>query len=136
VCLPGGMVSVGDDKSIIETSLREMAEEIGVGGDNKIGGEGDVVGAEVNADSNKVVVLGVLRCNWGEVAQITGIAVTPVVCYIGDIGDVGNHNVRLRLNPDEVAECFSVPLESFLDREQWIYKEHSVQHQFLLEGRI
>lgn len=124
VCLPGGMVSVGDDKSIIETSLREMAEEIGVGGDfngngakngnvaSTLDATGDV---DVDAESNKVVVLGVLRCNWGEVAQITGIAVTPVVCYIGDIGE---GNVQLRLNPDEVAECFSVPLEHFLDREQ------------------
>ena len=48
VCLPGGMVSEGDDKSIVQTCLREMEEEIGIG-------------------HNTTAVLGVLRCNWGEV---------------------------------------------------------------------
>lgn len=42
------MVSVGGDRSIVQTCLREMEEEIGIG-------------------HNAVTVLGVLRCNWGEV---------------------------------------------------------------------
>lgn len=48
VCLPGGMVSGGADKSIVDTCIREMEEEIGIG-------------------HNAATVLGVLRCNWGEV---------------------------------------------------------------------
>ncbi len=48
MCLPGGMVSEGGDRSIVQTCLREMEEEIGIG-------------------HNAVTVLGVLRCNWGEV---------------------------------------------------------------------
>lgn len=48
VCLPGGMVSEGGDRSIVQTCLREMEEEIGIGHD-------------------ATTVLGVLRCNWGEV---------------------------------------------------------------------
>lgn len=48
VCLPGGMVSEGGDKSIVQTCLREMEEEIGI-------------------EPSTATVLGVLRCNWGEV---------------------------------------------------------------------
>ena len=62
VCLPGGMVSQGDDKSIVQTCLREMEEEIGV-------------------DPSSVNVLGVLRCNWGEVHHLVGVAVTEKSQY-------------------------------------------------------
>ena len=91
VCLPGGMVSEGDDKSIVQTCLREMEEEIGIA-------------------QNAANVLGVLRCNWGEVHHLVGVAVTPVVCFVGEIG-----KTQLSPNPDEVTECFTVPLKSFLD---------------------
>eukprot|EP00578_Thalassiosira_sp_NH16_P020147 CAMPEP_0181084476 /NCGR_PEP_ID=MMETSP1071-20121207/4716_1 /TAXON_ID=35127 /ORGANISM="Thalassiosira sp., Strain NH16" /LENGTH=428 /DNA_ID=CAMNT_0023166213 /DNA_START=272 /DNA_END=1558 /DNA_ORIENTATION=+ len=100
VCLPGGMVSEGDDKSIVQTCLREMEEEIGIG-------------------HNTTAVLGVLRCNWGEVHHLVGVAVTPVVCFLGEIGES-----ELNPNPSEVAECFTVPLESFLDRNRWVHKKH------------
>ena len=50
MCLPGGMVSEGGDRSIVQTCLREMEEEIGIG-------------------HNAATVLGVLRCNWGEVSM-------------------------------------------------------------------
>lgn len=46
------------------------------------------------------------------------MAVTPVVCFIGEVG-----NVDLRPNPDEVAECFTVPISSILVSDQWIQKE-------------
>ena len=95
VCLPGGMVSTRIDQSIASTCLREMEEEIkGISMDD-------------------VVVLGILRCNWGEVTQLTGIAVTPLVCFIGEIGDV-----QLKPNPDEVSECFTVPLSLILERDR------------------
>lgn len=100
VCLPGGMVSEGGDKSIVQTCLREMEEEIGIG-------------------HNAANVLGVLRCNWGEVHHLVGVAVTPVVCFLGEIGES-----QLNPNPSEVAEVFTVPLESFLDRGRWVHKKH------------
>jgi 8-oxo-dGTP pyrophosphatase MutT (NUDIX family) len=68
VCLPGGMVSIGDDKSIVVTCLREMEEEIGL-------------------KQNNTTVLGILRCNWGEISRLTGVAVTPVVGFVGELGD-------------------------------------------------
>ena len=108
VCLPGGMVSMGDDKSIIQTCLREMEEEIGVGNDYS-----NNLDKSDRPNRHKVVVLGILRCNWGEVAQITGVAVTPVVCFIGDIDET----VHLSPNPDEVAECFTVPLKHILNND-------------------
>ena len=89
------MVCDTNDQSIALTCLREMEEEI----------EG--------IDMNNVVVLGILRCHWGEVAQLTGVAVTPLVCYIGEIGDA-----HLKPNADEVSECFTVPLSIFLQRDR------------------
>lgn len=99
VCLPGGMVSTSSDKSIVSTCLREMHEEIW------------------GINDHDVVTLGVLRCNWGEVHHLVGVAVTPVVCFIGEIGDKD-----LRPSPDEVAECFTVPLSLFLDSERWVHR--------------
>jgi len=100
VCLPGGMVSQRADASIVQTCLREMEEEIGIG-------------------HEEARVLGVLRCNWGEVHHLVGVAVTPVVCFLGELGES-----QLNPNPDEVSECFTVPLKSFLDRERWVHKKH------------
>ncbi len=100
VCLPGGMVSSANDRTIVATCLREMSEEI----------EG--------IEKRQISVLGVLRCNWGEVHHLVGVAVTPVVCFIGDIT-----SANLRPNPDEVAECFTVPLDLFLDNERWVHKQ-------------
>jgi len=99
VCLPGGMVSIGDDKSIVVTCLREMEEEIGL-------------------PQHSVTVLGTLRCNWAEIARMTGMAVTPVVGFVGDLDDS-----KLVLNYDEVAECFTVPISTLLNKSQWIHRE-------------
>merc|ERR1712129_495617 len=90
VCLPGGMVCKTNDQSIVSTCLREMEEEI------------------PSIKKQNVTVLGILRCNWGEVGKLTGVAVTPVVGYIGDFDK--NH-LDLQMNPSEVSECFVVPLE-------------------------
>ena len=48
-----------------------------------------------------------------KVHHLVGVAVTPVVCFLGEIGES-----ELNPNPSEVAECFTVPLESFLDRNR------------------
>lgn len=100
VCLPGGMHSVGNDNSIVQTCLREMAEEI------------------PGLDVTNTNVLGVLRCNWGEVHHFSGVAVTPVVCYIGEIG-----HCDLNPNRSEVAECFTVPLSILLDSDRWVHRK-------------
>ena len=68
VCLPGGMVSSSNDKSIVDTCLREMYEEIEGLGEN----------------SQNVVTLGVLRCNWGEVhhlGEYCNIAIFKFMTY-------------------------------------------------------
>lgn len=110
VCLPGGMVCSVADKTIVETCLREFKEEIG-------GLDFDY--HQKGGGSHGVSVLGVLRCNWGEVHHLVGVAVTPVVCYFSqDLAEVD-----LKPNPEEVAEVFTIPLASLMDRSQWVYKE-------------
>jgi 8-oxo-dGTP pyrophosphatase MutT (NUDIX family) len=109
VSLPGGMVCSVADKTIVETCLREMKEEI------------DGLNFDYHGDDGGygISVLGVLRCNWGEVHHMVGVAVTPVVCFLGqDLADVD-----LKPNPEEVAEVFTVPLHSLMDKSLWLYKD-------------
>jgi nudix motif 8 len=98
VCLPGGMVCTMNDQTIVATCLREMQEEIG----------------GLDHDPQ---VLGVFRCNWGEVHHLVGVAVTPVVCFLGELPD------HLEPNAGEVAEVFTIPLHSLLDKHLWVHKE-------------
>mmetsp|Transcript_897 Transcript_897/g.2080 ORF Transcript_897/g.2080 Transcript_897/m.2080 type:complete len:443 (-) Transcript_897:211-1539(-) len=110
VCLPGGMVSNTTDRTIVETCLREMKEEIG-GFDFEYHRD--------TGGTHGVSVLGTLRCNWGEVHHLVGVAVTPVVCSFNqDLADVD-----LIPNPDEVAEVFTIPLASLMDKNLWVYKD-------------
>lgn len=99
VCFPGGMVCQINDRNIVATCLREMEEEIG----------------GLNYDN--IQVLGVFRCNWGEVHHLVGVAVTPVVCFLGEIPE------RLRPCPREVSEVFTVPLSSLSKKHLWVHKE-------------
>ena len=101
VCFPGGMVEEGVDANIIQTSLRETEEELGI-------------------PTEKIEVLGILRCNWTEVASMTGVAVTPVVGFIGELNDL-----KLAANPDEVDALFTVPMEALLDEANWTYRDFS-----------
>lgn len=96
VCFPGGMVEYGVDAGVIEASLREMEEELGIPAD-------------------RTEVLGILRCNWNEVASMTGIAVTPVVGYIGELKEI-----TLKPNSDEVEKYFTIPVADILDDKQWL----------------
>jgi 8-oxo-dGTP pyrophosphatase MutT (NUDIX family) len=98
VCLPGG-ISMETDQSIVATCLREMQEEI----------------PNLPPPSS---VLGILRCNWGDVHHLVGVAVTPLVAFVGEIGDL-----QLQANPDEVAEVFTIPLLALVKRELWIHRE-------------
>ncbi len=101
VCFPGGMVEEGVDASIIQTSLREMEEEIGI-------------------TSEQTEVLGILRCKWSEVAGMTGVAVTPVIGYIGELADL-----PLQPNYDEVEQVFTIPMHDLLDSKNWTHKSFS-----------
>lgn len=66
----------------------------------------------------KVDVLGVLRCDWSEVASLIGVAVTPVVGFLGNLS-----REQIHPNPDEVREvllfddtprpCLTLPLCPF-----------------------
>ncbi|ETN00461.1 hypothetical protein PPTG_18137 [Phytophthora nicotianae INRA-310] len=95
VCFPGGMVDPND--SCIEgTCLREMNEEVGLAPEG-------------------VDVLGVLRCDWSSVTSITGIAVTPVVGFIGEMSDR-----TVAINEDEVESLFTVPLRDLMNQDNWI----------------
>ncbi|EQC31707.1 hypothetical protein SDRG_10500 [Saprolegnia diclina VS20] len=95
VCFPGGMVE-NIDNCIEDTCLREMEEEVGV-------------------RASQVNVLGVLRCDWSNVASITGVAVTPVVGHIADF----NADL-LRINASEVESLFTVPLSLLVEDKYWI----------------
>jgi nudix motif 8 len=101
VCFPGGMVDEGVDASIIQTSLREMEEEIGI-------------------TTELTEVLGILRCKWSEVAGMTGVAVTPVIGYIGELTEL-----KITPNYDEVEQVFTIPLRDLLDETKWTHKSFS-----------
>lgn len=101
VCLPGGMVCDVQDQSIVNTCLREMKEEIG---------------GLLNEDENPDV-LGVFRCNWGEIHHLVNVAVTPVVCFLGELPE------HLTPSEDEVAQVFTVPLDCLIDKSLWIHRE-------------
>jgi nudix motif 8 len=95
VCFPGGMVDATD--SCIEgTCLREMSEEVGLAPEG-------------------VDVLGVLRCDWSSVTSITGIAVTPVVGFIGEMSDQ-----TVAINEDEVESLFTVPVRDLMNQDNWV----------------
>lgn len=100
VCLPGGMICKIHDRTIVATCLREMREEIP--------GMSDL----------DISVLGVLRCNWGDLHHLVGVAVTPVVCWLGDMD-----HVECRPNPSEVSQVFTIPLHSLLDASLWRHQE-------------
>jgi len=99
VCFPGGIVDNKKDANIVETCLREMKEEMGIDGVKD--------------------VCGVLRCDWGTIAKLVGVSVTPVVGWMGDIEDYDFSN----MNPDEVQAAFTIPVEDLLQKENWIVDE-------------
>lgn len=43
---------------------------------------------------------------------------TPLVCFVGDLSEAS-----LKPNPEEVAEVFTIPLLSLLQRKNWIHRE-------------
>ena len=61
-----------------------------------------------------------MRCNWSEVATLTGVSVTPVVGFIGDL-----EKLTLRPNPDEVDSYFTIPMKDIIDSKNWTVSDHS-----------
>ncbi len=51
---------------------------------------------------------------------MTGVAVTPVIGYLGRMEDVS-----VTPNVDEVGEWFTVPIRDLLDERQWTKREFS-----------
>jgi nudix motif 8 len=100
VCFPGGMVD-DDDISIEGTCLREMNEEVGL-------------------LPEAVQVLGILRCDWSSVTSITGIAVTPVVGFVGEMS-----NQSFAINEAEVESLFTVSLHDLLEPKNWIRRPNA-----------
>jgi hypothetical protein len=55
-----------------------------------------------------------------QVSNLTGVAVTPVIGFIGEI-----ENLNVTPNIDEVGEWFTVPIESLLDDSNWTLRDFS-----------
>jgi nudix motif 8 len=121
ICFPGGMVCDIQDQTIVSTSIREMKEEIGgLDGTTKHNSSTNDDDPNSNNDtvpSPPIEVIGILRLNWGEVHHLTGVAVTPVVCYLGELPD------KLYPNPEEVSEVFTIPLIDLLNKSYWIHQD-------------
>ena len=58
--------------------------------------------------------------NCNQVSNLTGVAVTPVIGFVGDI-----ENLNVTPNIDEVGEWFTVPIASLLDKDNWTMREFS-----------
>jgi nudix motif 8 len=86
VSFPGGRVDP-DDTDAVATALRELHEEVGIAPD-------------------RVRVLG----SFHDVMAITGVAVTPVVGYVGTL-DIGS----LNLSHEEIDEAFALSLDELVD---------------------
>jgi hypothetical protein len=54
------------------------------------------------------------------VASLTGVAVTPVIGFVGDI-----EKLNVTPNIDEVGEWFTVPIAALLDKNNWTIREFS-----------
>lgn len=96
ISFPGGRSEPGD-VGAVDTALREMHEEIGIGRDD-------------------VRVIGYME----PLAVVTGFAVTPVIGFVG--GDY-----TLELDAFEVEEVFEVPLDFLLDAANEVPSLRSVR---------
>lgn len=50
-------------------------------------------------------MLGVLRCDWAELASLIGVAVTPVVGFLGNLS-----REQIHPNPDEVRDATKITM--------------------------
>ncbi|BAJ01986.1 CoA pyrophosphatase [Shewanella violacea] len=100
ISFPGGKVELGD-ASLIETALREAAEEIALYPDN-------------------VEVIG----QYPAMKTFSGFEITPVIGLVKEA-------FTPKLDPGEVDELFTVPLSYLLqaeNRQKQIYQRHGIHH--------
>jgi 8-oxo-dGTP pyrophosphatase MutT (NUDIX family) len=109
IALPGGVIEV-TDADAVAAALREAQEEIGL-------------------TPESVLPIGKLP----KISiEVTGFAVTPVISYWHD-----PHEVSVK-QPAEVAEVFSVPVETLLlpANQVWATKHNYKGPAFLIEDKL
>jgi 8-oxo-dGTP pyrophosphatase MutT (NUDIX family) len=92
-----GGVSDGDDESIIDTALRETYEELGIKGET-------------------IEILGELE----QLTTPSGFHISPVVGYLAYLP-------VMHINPTEVTEVFTVPLDFFLEERHMRFERRAVE---------
>ncbi len=100
ISLPGGSFDQQRDQNILSTALREAREEIGL-------------------DQDHTEILGFLE---PQVSLGTGFIVTPSIASIGS-------NFVPKIDANEVAELFAVPLSFFLDH-------NNLNHEYRIFDQI
>jgi 8-oxo-dGTP pyrophosphatase MutT (NUDIX family) len=100
ISLPGGTYDQQQDQDILSTALREAHEEIGL-------------------DKDQAEILGFLE---PQVSLGTGFIVTPLIASI-------ESNFVPKIDANEVAELFSVPLSFFLD-------QNNLKHEYRIFEQI
>jgi len=98
VCFPGGSMEPGE--TAVDCALRETREEIGI-------------------PRERIRILG----EFDALHEVSGLTMYTVVGVIGE-EDLG----RLKLNPAEVDEVFTVPCRFFQETEPMIYEYDVVQN--------
>lgn len=107
-CFPGGRYETVD-KDLLTTALRETEEEIGLA-------------------MNKIEIIGQLP----QVDSVSGggFAITP---YVGLI----NPNTKFKLDPNEVAAIFEIPLTELIDEQRHLCKNRMLEgkprHYYIIE---
>lgn len=96
ISFPGGMMEPADENSPIVTALRETEEELGLDRDN-------------------VHVWAMLRDFQTITANTMGV--TPVIGFIHEPKRLDP--TKMKINPDEVDQAFTVTLEHLCDSENW-----------------
>lgn len=95
ISFPGGIMEPDDGDSPIVTALRETEEELGLKRDH----------VEVWATLRDIQTI------------TTSMGVTPVIGFINGLKTVDP--TRLKINPDEVDQAFTVTLEHLCDSGNW-----------------
>lgn len=97
VCFPGGMIE--PDESPLDCALRETEEEIGI-------------------PASDIDIL-------GELSAVHMIAGSRIYCFVGAVSDSGMK--KLTLNPDEVAEVFTVGIDKIMATKAEVYSSIMTQ---------